>query len=401
MSQAATRQQVRIELAQRLPTIEELDAFCLDCFPEVKTRFSAGMDRLARETMLLEMQEPAEVQDALRSYSRPQFPQRLKPARWVLVALVPILGAVAWIVAGMQSHPNAASSAIPPFKVTPSAKDASLKDVKFDDPMEFAARAQRLQKAARIEAKATVSADGREKEVTVILVDEKTSKPISFTHYASPISAAWSSGISPDVRQLFASIDEQVQERAEAFLAADVPEASVAAKPEELDDAGTNDLPDSGQAPAASEGDTAENLLQVGIDAFNRNDFSSAQKALIKALGLLDKSKTSEQLTYNVAYYLGRIFEAQGEYARALTEYQRLIKSGSGNSAQQRFVAEAVPRLVPRVGRVRVSSPNSTGACVATEFWLDAGTHRLEIFAGRYVNVSVRAQQTYEINICP
>lgn len=385
MSQATTRQQVRIELAQRLPTVEELDAFCLDFFPEVKARFSAGMDRLARETLLLEMREPADVQSALRRYSRPQFPPRVKLASWILVALFPLIGAVAWIFAGMPSHPKAASSAIPPFKITPSTKDANLKDVKFDEPVEFAARAQRLQKAARIEARVRVSSDGREKEVTVILVDEKTSKPVSFTQYISPISAAWSSGISPAVRGLFASIDGQVQRGANAFLDGAVPEAIL----------------DSGQSQAESESDTVEELLHVGIEAFNRNDFSFAQKVLTKARGLLNRPKSSEQLAYNVAYYLGRTLEAQGEYAGAMIEYQRLNKSGSGTPAQQSYIAEAVARLVTKIGRVRVSHPGRTGACVTIEFWLDAGTHRLEMFGGRYVTVNVRAQQTHEINICP
>lgn len=215
----APRPRVRTLLAQRLSTAEEFDAFCLDYFPAVKSRFAGGMDRLARENLLLEMQTPEDVIAALMRHAGQWSQTRRKLARWGWVALVPpLVGVVVWHVPNPLLSPQSAVTVNMPYKVTPLTSDANLTGAKSDDPMEFAARAQRLQSSARIEAKVRVSTGGREKEVTVILVDEKTSKPISFTHYVSPIALAWTNSLNSNARVLFQVIDRQIQRDSSSFL---------------------------------------------------------------------------------------------------------------------------------------------------------------------------------------
>lgn len=430
---AVSRQRVREQLAERLSTVEELDAFCLDYFPEVKRRFTGGMDRLARENLLLEMQDSAEVQAALQRYSGQRFYSRRRLPRWSWVALVPVIGVVLFQVAGPLSRFHSAGSVGAAARVTPLANDANLAGVRFEDPMEFAARAQRLQTAVRIEAKITVSADGREKEVTVILVDTKTAKPISFTHYISPITAAWTNRLSPEASLLFVSIDRTIQQNANAFVDKNIPLAIPTERPTQSIDGGTPDL-SAGAQPSLEEGGTAlgkqvrvgseesnrpdfdrtqkargkisvfaAGLVRIGSEAFNGNDFDRAQKALDKATALCASQRPSvcAHLAYDLSYYLGRTLEARSQYADAMTEYDKTLKARGGNSACRSYVAAAMQRLSKKLGRVTVIKPGSKGKCLKAEHWLTPGFHEIRISATRTESVEVRAQQHKEIQACP
>lgn len=44
------------KLLDRIPTDSDFDAFCLDFFPEVQARFAAGMDRVQKTTLLLQLE---------------------------------------------------------------------------------------------------------------------------------------------------------------------------------------------------------------------------------------------------------------------------------------------------------------------------------------------------------
>lgn len=60
-------QHVRKLLAQYCPTMADFDAFCLDYFPQVQQRFTAGMDRLSRENLLLELIGAKSLLSALKN----------------------------------------------------------------------------------------------------------------------------------------------------------------------------------------------------------------------------------------------------------------------------------------------------------------------------------------------
>lgn len=56
---------LREQLDRTFRTDQDFDAFCLDFFPDVKRRFSAGMDRVGKTTLLLELKDEADVSGAL------------------------------------------------------------------------------------------------------------------------------------------------------------------------------------------------------------------------------------------------------------------------------------------------------------------------------------------------
>lgn len=75
MSQAPSwhRSNLRKLFAKILPGDPEIDALCCDYFPEIKRLFAAGMDRLTKETLMLERIELPEVVAALSDYSPAEF----------------------------------------------------------------------------------------------------------------------------------------------------------------------------------------------------------------------------------------------------------------------------------------------------------------------------------------
>jgi hypothetical protein len=58
--------EVRARIGEMLRTDSDLDAFCLDFFPEVYERFSNGMDRVMKVSLLLRLVEPRVVDERLR-----------------------------------------------------------------------------------------------------------------------------------------------------------------------------------------------------------------------------------------------------------------------------------------------------------------------------------------------
>lgn len=63
--------ELRQRLDQALRTDSDFDAFCQDFFPDVKRRFSAGMDRVAKTSLLLEVvEDPAEIAGRLDELNR-------------------------------------------------------------------------------------------------------------------------------------------------------------------------------------------------------------------------------------------------------------------------------------------------------------------------------------------
>lgn len=87
---AAARPTLRQEVAAKLPTDSDLDAFCAEQFAEVAARFSNGQDRLAKINLLLALTDEAMLRSALAAYSPKTvlaaMPQR-RPPRSALPSL--------------------------------------------------------------------------------------------------------------------------------------------------------------------------------------------------------------------------------------------------------------------------------------------------------------------------
>lgn len=55
------------KLLEQIPTDADFDAFCLDFFPAAQARYSAGMDRVQKTTLLLQVEpDPGFIADKLR-----------------------------------------------------------------------------------------------------------------------------------------------------------------------------------------------------------------------------------------------------------------------------------------------------------------------------------------------
>lgn len=71
---ALSRSELRRILQQYLPTVDSFDAFCLDFFPEVKSAFSSGMNRIERTNLLLESIDCGKLQKTLEEFLHPSNP---------------------------------------------------------------------------------------------------------------------------------------------------------------------------------------------------------------------------------------------------------------------------------------------------------------------------------------
>ena len=63
------RPDLRKLLRELLPSDADQNAFCLDCFPDIYERFAAGMDRLSKTNLLLELAAPVEIANALQRHT--------------------------------------------------------------------------------------------------------------------------------------------------------------------------------------------------------------------------------------------------------------------------------------------------------------------------------------------
>lgn len=70
-----TRPSLRKLIDQMFPSDDELEAFCLDYFPETQKCFAAGMSHLAKQNLLLQKVPRADVMRALRRHSHEKVRQ--------------------------------------------------------------------------------------------------------------------------------------------------------------------------------------------------------------------------------------------------------------------------------------------------------------------------------------
>ncbi len=70
------RAALRRRIDSALLTESDLDAFCVDYFPDVYRRFGRGWDRVARVSLLLELAAPAVLSARLQELSEARFPSQ-------------------------------------------------------------------------------------------------------------------------------------------------------------------------------------------------------------------------------------------------------------------------------------------------------------------------------------
>lgn len=151
----------------------------------------------------------------------------------------------------------------------------------------------------------------------------------------------------------------------------------------------------------------AEQLAANGVQLLERKDFAHAQQLLERARKLCAKDKRSAscaELGLNLSFHLGRTYEAQGQLAEAMTEFERVVKASAGGrdkgrAAQLSTAQEAVLRLVPKLGVVVIKRRGASG-CQQTSRWMPPGTHQIEV-DGAQQEVNVQPTQTVQVGSCP
>lgn len=126
------RKEIREQLRQIFPIVTDFDAFCVDHFPDVKTRFSDSMDRVGRENLLLELHEPEEISKFLMLYGKNRSEPRLRrsTALLMLIGVLLALSGSILLIIDHRSDKNTLS-VIPAAQIAiPSniSKDLSVKE---------------------------------------------------------------------------------------------------------------------------------------------------------------------------------------------------------------------------------------------------------------------------------
>ncbi len=149
-----------------------------------------------------------------------------------------------------------------------------------------------------------------------------------------------------------------------------------------------------------------EQFLQAGLQAKRRDDLRAAQRQLERARALCEHDRLHEvpcqTLAFIASYHLGVLFESEKEYGRAMTDFRRAAALSHRVKAHVELKTEvdgAIRRLGSRVGEVQVGTVVGNH-CRRTTFWLDPGTHRLDVGSGRFETVTVRAGQTLDAGGC-
>lgn len=120
---APERSQVRRQLDQVLRTDADLDAFCLDYFPEVHRRFARGMDRTDKVNLLLSVEELSDIVVKLhqRASQRGTFMPR-PHWRWVAMAVALLVLASGGFYVTLHRGAESRSAALPATPLSATAQ---------------------------------------------------------------------------------------------------------------------------------------------------------------------------------------------------------------------------------------------------------------------------------------
>jgi hypothetical protein len=161
-----------------------------------------------------------------------------------------------------------------------------------------------------------------------------------------------------------------------------------------------NPTPHPTAAPAKLGRDEIAAMMRAGSDAFKHQDYRKAQKSLERLSGLCEReAKACMGIGYDLAYYLGRTYEAQGQLAESMNEFQRLEGQRGGGGEQRTYLATAVQRLSKKLGRVQVQRLKK-GRCQTTIMWVTPGEQVIRLSATEKRSVQVAANQKTSVGDC-
>ena len=164
--------------------------------------------------------------------------------------------------------------------------------------------------------------------------------------------------------------------------------------------------PGTAPPPVETKGDEAvKQLAQSGVRSLTSKDFTKAQQLLEKADRLCSREHRSSaactEVSFDIAYHLGRAHEEQRHLAQAMAEYEKAIKLSSRSRAKPELLAEAqdgIVRLVPRLG-VLIVPKKGRGGCQEVSIWMEPGQHEIQV-NGQRTSVEVRAHEKQKVGSC-
>ncbi|HNN90752.1 MAG TPA: HEAT repeat domain-containing protein [Pseudomonadota bacterium] len=163
---------------------------------------------------------------------------------------------------------------------------------------------------------------------------------------------------------------------------------------------------DSDSGKSASEGDKVDNeqlqnMLKTGREQFKRQEYRKAQKSLERLSSLCGRqsSKPCAPISYELAFFLGRSYEEQGQQADAMNEFQRLSGKKGGTSEQRDYISRAIKDLGRKLGRVQVKR-SKRGRCETTILWVTPGEQVIPLGAGDTRTVTVGRNEKVSVGEC-
>ena len=149
-----------------------------------------------------------------------------------------------------------------------------------------------------------------------------------------------------------------------------------------------------------------EDAAHSGIEAYGRKDYGKAAKLLERAYQRCERSRglaqPCENLTAELAFYLGRTQQAQGRTEEAASSYQQVIDAhvhGRLTEKQRESAKSELDTLSLSLGLVVMRDFEGEQCVDKKKWWLPPGTHTVK-HNGERQEVKVRAHQTLRIGPC-
>lgn len=138
MNKRMSRASIRKQINRNIKTDAELDAFCLDYFPDVQRQFGAGFSRVQKLNLLLEKELPADIQQKLSIFmtgASEQSPRsHSKSWLWLAGACILLISTPIAIVLKQVPLPSKNSQLTPEQRMIPSIPAGRVRENVDDGP---------------------------------------------------------------------------------------------------------------------------------------------------------------------------------------------------------------------------------------------------------------------------
>lgn len=162
---------------------------------------------------------------------------------------------------------------------------------------------------------------------------------------------------------------------------------------------------------AARKSQTVEQQFTGGSTLFKQGNYRAAQKALEKTNQLCATYRADvpkcTQISSNLSYQLGVVYENLGQLASAMTEYQKVLQGAGVSKGGKRprglaltdAAQQGVERLRGKLGRL-VLYKTLSGKCQKVEVYMPPGKHQVNVGGGQRKPVELDAGETVELRSC-